>query len=127
MLDKDQLEALKRQIDEDYRLDMAAIERLYRRFIPNASRPTASVVTNIETRGAAVETRGAAMPKVLAPRALHSPPPHPAGSPHPPSQQRWTAVETCVPVSHLPDLREGGGSRSVSRISPSADRSCILK
>lgn len=66
MLDKDQLEALKRQIDEDYRLDMAAIERLYRRFIPSASRPTASVVTNIETRGAAVEPRGAAMPKVIA-------------------------------------------------------------
>ena len=59
MLDKDQLEALRRQIDEDYRLDMAAIERLYRRFIPTASRPTASVVTNIETRGAAV-------PKVTA-------------------------------------------------------------
>ena len=69
MLDKDQLEALKHQIDEDYRLDLAAVERLYRRFIPTASRPTESVVTNIETRGAAVpiETRGgAAMPKVTA-------------------------------------------------------------
>jgi hypothetical protein len=64
MLDKDQLEALKRQIDEDYRLDMAAIERLYRRFIPSGSRPTASVVTNIESRGAAapIESRGAAVP-----------------------------------------------------------------
>jgi hypothetical protein len=60
VLDKDQLEALKRQVEEDYRLDMAAIERLQRRFIPGASRPMGSVVTNIETRGAAV-------PKVSAP------------------------------------------------------------
>lgn len=30
-LDRDQLEALRRQIEEDYRLDMAAIERLQRR------------------------------------------------------------------------------------------------
>jgi hypothetical protein len=63
MLDKDQLDALRRQIEEDYRLDMAAIERLYRRFIPSTgtstSRLAGSVVTNIETRGAAV-------PKVTA-------------------------------------------------------------
>jgi hypothetical protein len=76
MLDKDQLEALRHQIDEDYRLDMAAVERLYRRYM-TTSRPTASVVTNIESRGAAVpietrgvavpiEPRGAAMPKVIA-------------------------------------------------------------
>lgn len=58
-LDRDQVEALKRQIEEDYRLDIAAIERLQRRFIPGAVRPPASVVTNIETRGAAV-------PKVTA-------------------------------------------------------------
>jgi len=31
-LDRDQLEALKRQIEEDYRLDLAAIDRLLRRF-----------------------------------------------------------------------------------------------
>ena len=37
MFDREQLEALKRQIDEDYRLDMAAIERLQRRFIPSSS------------------------------------------------------------------------------------------
>jgi hypothetical protein len=30
-LDRDQLEALKRQIEEDYRLDLAAIDRLLRR------------------------------------------------------------------------------------------------
>lgn len=37
MFDREQLEALKRQIDEDYRLDMAAIERLQRRFISSGS------------------------------------------------------------------------------------------
>lgn len=31
-MDWDQLEALKRQLEEDYRLDLAAIERLQRRF-----------------------------------------------------------------------------------------------
>jgi hypothetical protein len=31
--DREQLEALKRQIEDDYRLDMAAIERLQRRFV----------------------------------------------------------------------------------------------
>ena len=33
-LDREQLEALRRQIEDDYRLDMAAIERLQRRFMP---------------------------------------------------------------------------------------------
>jgi len=31
--DREQLEALKRQIEEDYRLDISAIERLQRRFV----------------------------------------------------------------------------------------------
>jgi hypothetical protein len=31
-LDREQLESLKRQIEEEYKLDMAAIERLQRRF-----------------------------------------------------------------------------------------------
>jgi hypothetical protein len=34
--DREQLEALKRQIEEDYRLDMAAIERLQRRFLTSS-------------------------------------------------------------------------------------------
>ena len=33
MLDREQLEVLRRQVEEDYRLDLAAIERLQRRFI----------------------------------------------------------------------------------------------
>ncbi|HEY3628691.1 MAG TPA: hypothetical protein VGL00_20550 [Terracidiphilus sp.] len=39
--DREQLEALKRQIEEDYRLDIAAIERLQRRFVPSG--PVAAV------------------------------------------------------------------------------------
>lgn len=35
-LDRDQLEALRRQIEEDYRLDMAAIDRLQRRLFGSA-------------------------------------------------------------------------------------------
>jgi hypothetical protein len=35
-LDREQLEALRRQIEEDYRLDMAAIERLQRRLFGSA-------------------------------------------------------------------------------------------
>ena len=36
VLDREQLDALKRQVEEDYRLDIAAIERLQRRM---AGRP----------------------------------------------------------------------------------------
>jgi hypothetical protein len=32
-LEREQLDALRRQIEEDYRLDMAAIDRLQRRFM----------------------------------------------------------------------------------------------
>jgi hypothetical protein len=35
-LDRDQLETLRRQIEEDYRMDMAAVERLQRRFMSAA-------------------------------------------------------------------------------------------
>jgi hypothetical protein len=37
VLDPEQLESLKRQIEEEYRLDMAAIERLQRRFMSSGS------------------------------------------------------------------------------------------
>ncbi len=36
-LDREQLEALRAQVEEDYRLDLAAIERLQRRFISSGS------------------------------------------------------------------------------------------
>ena len=36
-MDREQLEALRRQVEEDYRLDLAAIERLQRRFLDASS------------------------------------------------------------------------------------------
>ncbi len=36
-MDKDRLEALRRQVEEDYRLDIAAIERLQRRCVDGSS------------------------------------------------------------------------------------------
>jgi hypothetical protein len=37
ILDREQLDALRRQIEEEYKLDMAAIERLQRRFMTSSS------------------------------------------------------------------------------------------
>jgi hypothetical protein len=45
-LDRDQLEALRKQVEEDYRLDMAAIERLQRRFLGSVSSVPSSVPAN---------------------------------------------------------------------------------
>lgn len=59
-LSREQLDALRRQIEEDYRLDMAAIERLQRRFMssaPSSSFPPANlspVNGNIESLGTAL-------------------------------------------------------------------------
>ena len=39
-LNREQLEALRRQVEEDYKLDLAAIERLQRRFIPQGAPPS---------------------------------------------------------------------------------------
>lgn len=44
-MDREQLEALRRQVEEDYKLDMAAIERLLRRHSA-ASSPTLSSPPN---------------------------------------------------------------------------------
>ena len=52
----DQLDALRRQVEEDYRLDIAAIERLQRRFsivlpgVPAASYSSSANGSNGESR-----------------------------------------------------------------------------
>ena len=68
-LDRDQLDALRRQVEEDYRLDIAAIERFQRRFAgantnsPPATSTSSSTNTSTGTTGATVsEIRGASMP-----------------------------------------------------------------
>jgi hypothetical protein len=67
-LDREQLEALRRQVEEDYKLDVAAIERFQRRFtggntnsptVPSSAPTTTATVSEI--RGAS-EMRGAVVP-----------------------------------------------------------------
>lgn len=51
-LDREQLEALRRQIEEDYKLDLAAVERLQRRFISSSGNHSSG------NSGMVAETRG---------------------------------------------------------------------
>jgi hypothetical protein len=68
-LDREQLDALRRQVEEDYRLDLAAIERFQRRFTSgNTISPPATSATISEIRGAVVpipEPQGQAEPDEL--------------------------------------------------------------
>lgn len=60
---REQLDALRRQIEEDYRLDVAAIERLQRRFLP-ASAPAPAPANNYPpaNMGNTIETLGTPLP-----------------------------------------------------------------
>jgi len=60
ILDREQLDSLKKQIEEEYRLDMAAIERLQRRFMTSGGN---------NAGGRSLSTAGAvnAAPSYLAP------------------------------------------------------------
>lgn len=53
-LDREQILAMKRQLEEEFRMDMAAIERLERRFVKDSAPATAvlppSNVSVLETR-----------------------------------------------------------------------------
>ncbi|HTX77503.1 MAG TPA: hypothetical protein VMD29_14940 [Terracidiphilus sp.] len=60
-LSREQLDALRRQIEEDYRLDMAAIERLQRRFMSQA--PAANFApASLSPVNSTIETLGTALP-----------------------------------------------------------------
>ena len=69
-MDREQLDALRRQVEEDYRLDLAAIERFQRRFTGgNTNSPSATNATISEIRGAVMpipepqtQARGAVVP-----------------------------------------------------------------
>lgn len=67
-LDREQLEALRRQVEEDYRLDITAIERMQRRFIGQTSNPPAASFSSGNgsyssgSNGSVTEARGAALP-----------------------------------------------------------------
>ena len=61
---KEQLDALRRQIEEDYRLDVAAIERLQRRFslsAPSVPAP-APAYQSLSQANSTIETLGTALP-----------------------------------------------------------------
>jgi hypothetical protein len=68
-LEKDQLELLKRQIEEEYRLDMAAIERLQRRFAGHGASGNLSSHLAAAPAPLMIETPAAPMPTLesLAP------------------------------------------------------------
>jgi hypothetical protein len=51
-MDREQLEALRRQVEEDYRLDLAAIERLQRRFLGATRAVPGNIPTNAVPVGA---------------------------------------------------------------------------
>jgi hypothetical protein len=59
---REQLDALRRQIEEDYRLDMAALERLQRRFTNSASAAPAFPASGLTSTGSTIETLGNALP-----------------------------------------------------------------
>jgi hypothetical protein len=60
-LDRDHLEALRLQMEEDYRLDIAAIERLQRRFLrPSSSTPSSNYSS--PSNGSKDEPRNTVLP-----------------------------------------------------------------
>lgn len=66
--DREQLDTLKRQVEDDYRLDLAAIERIQRRFF-NASinaAPTGLTPGNLPTwtPAPASDTQGSVLPRM---------------------------------------------------------------
>jgi hypothetical protein len=62
VLDREQLDALKRQIEEEYRLDMAAIERLQRRFMHSGTSSSSS-----SSNGRSLASAATASPSYLVP------------------------------------------------------------
>ena len=66
-MSSEQLEALRRQVEEDFKLDMAAIDRIQRRFKDMNS--TGSRVVLAAAEKPSVETSGAGLPPGLESRA----------------------------------------------------------
>lgn len=90
-MDKEQLDALRRQVEEDYRLDMAAIDRLQRRFQGSSS----SISVGISSPTLSPAPSPIPMPTVSAAPLnsipLSSIPIHPY-----PTQSEWSKFESRV-------------------------------
>lgn len=71
VLDWEQLESLKRQLEEDFRMDMAAIERLQRRFRA-ASEKAPAPAPVAPAKVSVIDTLGSPAPKAEAPPAPES-------------------------------------------------------
>jgi len=84
VFDREQLEALKRQIEDDYRLDMAAIERLQRRLVAGP--------------GNNATGRSLSSTAVNAPAGVNTPPTYLAPAPERPAE--------AAPVVELPQPRQ---------------------
>jgi hypothetical protein len=61
-LDREQLEALRRQVEEDYKLDVAAIERFQRRFTGGNTNSPAVPSSPPTTTATVSEIRGLVVP-----------------------------------------------------------------
>jgi hypothetical protein len=73
ILDREQLESLKRQIEEEYKLDMAAIERLQRRFmIPSSGSSSSNRDTGSNGRSLS-SASVSSLPSYMAPSASSEP------------------------------------------------------
>jgi guanyl-specific ribonuclease Sa len=75
ILDREQLESLKRQIEEEYKLDMAAIERLQRRFmIPSTGSSSSSSNRDTGSNGRSLSSASvSSLPSYMAPSASSEP------------------------------------------------------
>jgi len=67
-----ELEALRRQVEEDYKLDIAAIERLQRRF--NLGGGGSKGMSAVVERQAPMETNVVALPQAVESRGQQVPP-----------------------------------------------------
>lgn len=61
-LEKDQLELLKRQIEDEFRLDIAAIERLQRRFVGHGANGNLAAQISSPSAPLMIETPASPMP-----------------------------------------------------------------
>ncbi len=91
-MDREQLDALRRQVEEDYKLDIAAIERLQRRF-QGASSPFPSSLPSASAPVNSVPVSAYSSPNEWSNFESRIEPSNPASSPAAPADRRSDALE----------------------------------